>query len=130
MGCLYFRLTSESPTLLNCSYEPLLAQRSFFFFHPAEEPTWVLLTAPATEADQGAAHQWSLYCRLAATEATCNNQMSSDLRGTKPAPIGTTIPGQCTREVGQLGGLDGFIIKSNMPQNKTLVSLMKIKADH
>ena len=90
----------------------------FSFFHPAEEPTWVLLTAPATEADQGAAHQWSLYCRLAATEATCNNQMSSDLRGTKPAPIGTTIPGQCTREVGQLGGLDGFIIKSDMPQNK------------
>ena len=44
--------------------------------------------------------------------------MSSDLRGTKPAPIGTTIPGQCTREVGQLGGLDGFIIKSDMPQNK------------
>ena len=29
------------------------------FFHPAEEPTWVLLTAPPAEADQGAAHQWS-----------------------------------------------------------------------
>ena len=76
-----------------------------------------------TEASQ----RGCLYCRLAATEATCNNYRTSDLRGTKPAPKGTTIPGQCTREVGQLGGLDGSIIKQNMPQNKTLVSLMKIK---
>ena len=49
MGCMYFRLTSESPTLLNCSYEPLLAQRSFFFFHPAEEPTLTLPGLPSVD---------------------------------------------------------------------------------
>ena len=27
----------------------------------------------------------------------------ADLRGTKPAPNGTDIPGQCTRELGLLG---------------------------
>ena len=30
--------------------------------------------------------------------------MAADLRGTKPAPNGIDTPGQCTRELGQLGG--------------------------
>ena len=30
--------------------------------------------------------------------------LAADLRGTKPAPNGTDTPGQCTRELGQLGG--------------------------
>ena len=29
---------------------------------------------------------------------------AADSRGTKPAPNGTDIPGQCTREFDQLGG--------------------------
>ncbi len=70
--------------------------------------------------DAEASQRGGLHCKLAATEATCNNHRTSDLRGTKPAPKGTTIPGQCTREVGQLGGLDGSMFKQNMPQNKTL----------
>ena len=42
----------------------------------------------------------------------------ADLRGTKPAPNGTDIPGQCTRELGLLGESATSLMSAQLCQDE------------
>ena len=52
-------------------------------------------------------------------------EQAEDLHGTKSAPNGINVPGQCTREVGQLGGSTADSYETDQTIRRTFLSMLK-----